>query len=223
MTHNPDEQRRKLLEQMQCQVKAGTTIFAEGDQTHDLYILLSGALEVRKNDNPIACINKPDTYFGEMSTLLGLPRTATVMAAEDSVIIKIPADKVIDFFNHSPALALKLSQILALRLHEMNTKQDKAGASVGHYPAVSLYERLICTPARRKFMTIYTEKPGGEMQMAELNSTLGIEPAEIGRILTDFEKAGLITTENSLIKFHEIDDQEFNRQLNLFASAQAVP
>ncbi|MBN1256497.1 MAG: Crp/Fnr family transcriptional regulator [Planctomycetes bacterium] len=223
MAQAQDEQRQKLLQQLQCKVKAGTTIFEEGDKSHDLYILLTGALEVRKNDNPIACIDKADTYFGEMSTLLGLPRTATVIAAEDSTLIKIPADKVIEFFNHSPSLALKLSQILALRLHEMNTRQENiAPGRISDNDAVSLYERLVCTPARRKFMRIYTENIGGEMPLADLNPALEVVPAEIGRIITDFEKAGLISTEGNTLRFHESDNEKFKRQLILFAGAQVT-
>jgi CRP-like cAMP-binding protein len=48
----------------------GKTIFLEGDASQDLYILVSGQLNVFKGNKKIAQITEKGSLFGEMSFLL---------------------------------------------------------------------------------------------------------------------------------------------------------
>ncbi|MFH0911453.1 MAG: Crp/Fnr family transcriptional regulator [Planctomycetota bacterium] len=216
-----EEKQRKLLDQLRCEVKKGDTVFQEGETSRSLYILLSGTVEIRRGEKVIATVREKDTYLGEMSTLLGVPRTATVVAAEDAALLCVPEERVVDFFTHSPALGLKLAKILAQRLQDMNEKQEAllASAVAPTYDAVATYERLTATPARREMLKLYGRVRGGDAPLSELATTLGVSPAEAGRIIEDFIRAGLAVAEGEAVRFPAPTDKALERQIALFRGA----
>ncbi|MGD9383869.1 MAG: cyclic nucleotide-binding domain-containing protein, partial [Desulfobacterales bacterium] len=61
----------------------GKVIFFEGDDTQDLFILVSGHIDILKGKKKIVEITEKGSLFGEMSFLLGTQRTATVKATND--------------------------------------------------------------------------------------------------------------------------------------------
>lgn len=75
------------------EIKAGTTLFNEGDCGDSIFIVVSGALDVLVKDENgkevlIARFIDND-FFGEFTFFSNLPRTATVRAAADSELIEI--------------------------------------------------------------------------------------------------------------------------------------
>jgi CRP-like cAMP-binding protein len=94
----------------------GETLFEEADEGGDLYVLLSGAVRVLKRGRQVAVIDAPGAYFGEMSVLLGVPRTATVVAADESRLLVVPKEHLTEFFGNTPHLALRIARGLAERL-----------------------------------------------------------------------------------------------------------
>lgn len=108
------------LREMVMSFPPNQVLFSEGDDSTEMYVLLSGKVEIMKNDTRIALVEENGSYLGELSTLLGVPRTATVRTLSRCECIVVSGDKVEEFFNGSPALALKLAKILADRLAKMN-------------------------------------------------------------------------------------------------------
>jgi PAS domain S-box-containing protein len=96
----------------------GEAIFLEGADSQDLYILVSGHLNVFKGHTKIAEIAEKGSLFGEMSFLLKAKRTATVKAAENVQAIRIPKDDIAAFLHDFPEVAGEISKILAKRLDE---------------------------------------------------------------------------------------------------------
>ena len=96
----------------------GDTLFSEGDESQDLYILVSGELEILKGNKRVATIHESGASFGEMSFLLGDKRTATVKATKEGKAIRIPAEQGERIFKTFPALAIEIPRILAQRLQE---------------------------------------------------------------------------------------------------------
>ena len=94
-------------------------IVHEGGRTGHLYVLIEGRLEVVKGDTVVATITEPGAVLGEMSVLLDQPHTATVRAAQDSVIYEI--DDAASFLRKQPAVALIIARMLAQRLNVANT------------------------------------------------------------------------------------------------------
>ena len=94
----------------------GQALFLEGDESQDLYVLISGELGVIKGDKLLATLVEPGSLFGEMSVLLGNKRTATVRALTDSEVFCIPADRVKEFLLKYPEAAQTITRLLAQRL-----------------------------------------------------------------------------------------------------------
>ena len=78
---------RKSIEQ---QYSAGAVVVRQGDPGDALCIVVSGSLEVRRNDRAVAELTRGD-YFGELSLIDGEPRSATVVALDDVVLLTLQA------------------------------------------------------------------------------------------------------------------------------------
>ena len=91
----------------------GTTLLKQGCYDPVLYILEWGAVEVTKDDVPLAVISQPGSIFGDLSALLDIPHTASVRTVEDSSFRVIPQANVA--FRSSPRLTLFIAQQLARR------------------------------------------------------------------------------------------------------------
>ncbi len=96
----------------------GDTLFMEGDESQDLYFLISGHLEILKGDKKISEITEPGALFGELSFLLGAKRTATVQAENEVRVLRIPKNEVPTFLKDFPVVAEKITEIVARRLDE---------------------------------------------------------------------------------------------------------
>ena len=99
----------------------GQTILTEGDPTNGWFVLLSGKVGVFKSDLTVAEISKPGTVIGELGFLLNIPRTATLIAQEPTMLlhVKVSLD---DLLAHHPHLAKKMMLMLADRL--VKTTED---------------------------------------------------------------------------------------------------
>lgn len=101
---------------------SGDVIFYEGEPSQEAYILLEGRLEVLKAGRKVAVISEPGTFVGEMATILNSPRTATVRALSEAVLLKLPATEFKTFLCQVPALAYQLAVNLAERLQETTAR-----------------------------------------------------------------------------------------------------
>jgi CRP-like cAMP-binding protein len=100
-------------------IAAGAEVLHEGGRTGHLLVLIEGRVEVVKGDTVVATISEPGAVLGEMSVLLDMPHTATVRAAQDSVIYEI--DDAASFLRQQPAVALFIARMLAQRLNVATT------------------------------------------------------------------------------------------------------
>jgi predicted acylesterase/phospholipase RssA/CRP-like cAMP-binding protein len=94
---------------------AGAELYRAGDFGDTLYVVESGRLLVRgaagEDDPPLHAV-LPGETVGELHLLRGGRRTATVVAAEDSVVAQLPAA----LFRRADAHALELPQPLLARV-----------------------------------------------------------------------------------------------------------
>jgi len=96
-------------------------IFYEGDESKDVYLLLSGEVEVLKAGIRIAVLSTPGTFFGEMSGLLGIPRSTTIRTATPTELIRIDHQTFENFLKAFPSLNYRLAVMLAERLQKTTT------------------------------------------------------------------------------------------------------
>jgi CRP-like cAMP-binding protein len=72
---------------------SGETIVKQGEEGQSMFVVLSGTVSVvlEPTREELARIQRGG-YFGEMSLLTGEPRSATVLAIGDVVVVEIVAD-----------------------------------------------------------------------------------------------------------------------------------
>ena len=68
----------------EVELQPGDAVVREGGGSGALWVLVSGALEVRKGDVVVNTITEPGALVGEISLLLGTDHGATVQATEPS-------------------------------------------------------------------------------------------------------------------------------------------
>lgn len=118
---------RQLAEYVHAyEVDAGTHIFPEGVQGNCMGLLVSGRIEVLKQDREgslqrIAVITAGKT-FGEMSLVDGLPYSATIGAMEKCIILLLTRHNFQECVQRHPTLGVKLlteiARLISLRLRQ---------------------------------------------------------------------------------------------------------
>ncbi|HEY3612163.1 MAG TPA: cyclic nucleotide-binding domain-containing protein [Gaiellales bacterium] len=93
---------------------AGETLVQAGTAGDAFYVVLDGeaAVDVPSGPIPLAA----GTFFGEMAIIDGAPRSATVTAVSDMVLLVIARDRFLALLESEPTVALALLTTLAGRL-----------------------------------------------------------------------------------------------------------
>ncbi len=112
ITKNPD------LAKYMTTFREGDILFLEGDESQDLYILVSGSIDILKGSKKINEISGPGSVFGEISFLLGGKRTATGKATDQVKALCIPKEKITSFLTEFPSVANRITKALAQRVNE---------------------------------------------------------------------------------------------------------
>lgn len=97
----------------------GDVLLQEQVRSKALYILVSGALEVRRQGIPVVVISDPGAVVGELGLLLDSPASADVVAVGATAVREIT--DVEDFFMRYPGFARYLATMLARRLWAIST------------------------------------------------------------------------------------------------------
>ena len=102
--------------------RQGELIVEEGRTANGLFIIVSGSAEVIKGlgasqPRTVAKLGAGEP-IGEMALLGEWPRSASVRALEDTECLGIDRWIFLDHLDKEPKLALRMLQILALRLAE---------------------------------------------------------------------------------------------------------
>ena len=101
--------------------QAGHIIFCEGDPGDAWFVMYRGAVEVLKHGaggEKRRAVIGPEECFGEMSILDGLPRSATIRATEDSVVLRVRRDAFGELLDDDHLVAYKLIHHMAILLAE---------------------------------------------------------------------------------------------------------
>ena len=94
---------------------ANAVLASEGDPAGGWYILVSGRVGVFKGSHKVSEFSQKGAVFGEISSILGNPRSATLVALEECEVLYVPAN-LDDLVKHHPAIAKKIITSLAERL-----------------------------------------------------------------------------------------------------------
>jgi CRP-like cAMP-binding protein len=122
------------------QVVGGETLIREGDPGDCLYVVAGGRLAVVVNspngtEHTVAEIGRGETV-GEMALLSGSPRSATVRAIRDSLLLKFSKASFDRMLERHPRTTMELARLIVLRLeqsiHGRATVRPRRQRSLSH-------------------------------------------------------------------------------------------
>ncbi len=105
-------------------LQRGDELFAEGDQSEELYVVVSGRVAIANQafdgrESVVALMEEGDV-FGEMPLFDGQGRSAAARALEPSTVIEIPYGPVRDLYDKDPAQLWRAVDMLTQRLRSMD-------------------------------------------------------------------------------------------------------
>ena len=100
-------------------IDAGHTLFVEGAPASNLYVILAGTANVRRNGRKIAQLG-PGDVAGELSVILGGPRTATLVAETPIEWLVLDRASLRQAIDEVPGLGWNILQAVAARLDQAN-------------------------------------------------------------------------------------------------------
>jgi small-conductance mechanosensitive channel/CRP-like cAMP-binding protein len=109
----------------------GEAMTRQGAIAHSLYVITQGSGEVFITENglqrTVATLHSGD-FFGEIALLTGAPRTATILALEDTVCYRLDQEGVHELLHSRPEIAEHISHVLARRKVELDAVRENLDA-----------------------------------------------------------------------------------------------
>ena len=115
----------------------GAIIFTEKSVESSMYIVVSGKVGIYANygkaNETLLTELEPGKYFGELAVIDGMPRSATAVAAEETVVTEIKSEDFEAFVRENPEKVIPIFQNLCNRLRELSNEYVDACAAVAEY------------------------------------------------------------------------------------------
>ena len=170
-------------------------IVSEDDETGSLYVLLSGRVKVFLSDaeGREVELNRlgPGEYFGEV-TLDGGPRSASVVALEETRCAVVHRNELLALIEREPELALHIVRKLARRVRALSE-------NVRSLALMDVYGRVA------RLLLELAEERDGRLVIAEalthkeIASRVGASREMISRIFSDLNEGGYLRKEGSAL------------------------
>ncbi len=102
-------------------LEEGIVIFKEGDLGKTMYIVLQGEILIHQNDKSLTTM-QPGDFFGEMSLIESLPRTASARTLVPSLLMEINENQFQEYFTVQPKALLAIMKTLSARSRKISSK-----------------------------------------------------------------------------------------------------
>ncbi len=122
-----DEELKKIADVLEeKEYEKGKIIFEEGSYGDTLYIIKEGKVEVKLKRGDLVLVLTElgeSSFFGELSLITDMPRSATCTALKDTVLFSLKKDHFWKIVEQEPRIGVKvrnLAEELADRITETN-------------------------------------------------------------------------------------------------------
>ncbi|MEE9336698.1 MAG: Crp/Fnr family transcriptional regulator [Methylococcaceae bacterium] len=174
-----------------------TFVFSEGDETSSMYILLSGKVRVFSCDSQgkevTLLVQTPVSYFGELALLSNEPRSASIVAVENTQCATIAQSDFNHWLLKHPDVALSLIQDLASTVRRLTNKVKQLALS-------NVYERTIQVlqemAVKEGDISVIKIKPTQQ----ELANMVGASREMVNKIMKELTKGGYIISKDKTLR-----------------------
>lgn len=170
---------------------AGTTIFEEGAEGREMFVLQEGKVRISKKVRDVEKVLadlSPGAFFGEMSILLNKPRSAKAVVLVDSKLLVIEPKTFEAMLKGNAEIAIRLIKILADRLQEADEQIENLllrddSSRVVHYLTRQADKKGKAVDGGGRFIT------GSKDQIA---SQTGTDPKHVNDVIEKLVKGNLL-------------------------------
>lgn len=182
-------------------------ILLENDWGGSVYFILSGWVKIRTynldgREVTLNIIGKGEV-FGEMAALEDVPRSTDVITLTPTKISSIPAQDFVELLNSEPLAGVRLAQLMAKRLRQVNRRLRLREADSVSRVADTL---LFLAEGQGKEGKEGMEIPN--LPHRELSSLSGLARETVTRVLAKLEKKSLIKREDDILCILDVQGLE---------------
>lgn len=144
----------------------GDIVVREGEETREMFVIRQGEIEILKQVGGHVvrlAVLKRGAFFGEMSLLEGLPRSATARAKGNTSLVVLRPGSLLLQIRRDPTFAFEMLQQMSRRIRQLNEQLvfKVASAEFGNRLARSAF---MMTAAAEYVATL----EGDEVEAAEV-------------------------------------------------------
>ena len=177
-------------------IPKNTILLNEGDESDFLCVILQGQVKVfvseENGKEVILNIQGPGEYFGELSLIDEVPRSASVITSKRSRIVFISRAEFETCLVDNPTLALKLIRSLTQRVRELTD-------IVKNLALHDVYGRVARTLLKLAHMQGGRLIVDQRLTHQEIANMVGASREMVSRILKDLHTGGYIEIKNKVI------------------------
>ena len=186
---------------------ANQVILLENDWGGSVYFIVDGYVKIRTynlegREVTLNILGKGE-LFGEMAALDEVPRSTDVITLTPTIIGSMPSQDFVTLLNTEPLAGVRLSQLMARRLRQVNRRLRLRESDSQSRVADTL---LFLAEGQGKQGASGTEVPN--LPHRELSSLSGLARETVTRVLTRLEKKGLIRRDPDFICIPDISALE---------------
>lgn len=191
-------------------------ILSEREAGSALFIIISGKVKISRisaedsDKEVILSILNPSDFFGEMSLLDGLERSATATAMDDSKIFIIQRNDFLTLLHEHPEVSITLLQEMTQRLRGAGMKIKALSLKDAEGKVAYVILQLADDIGKIKHGVVEIEKLPFQHELANM---AGTSRETISRTLHAFAKKGLIELEGSKLRI--VDYEKFKELYSL--------
>ncbi|MGB5960943.1 MAG: Crp/Fnr family transcriptional regulator [Coleofasciculaceae cyanobacterium] len=177
---------------------ANRVILLENDWGGSVYFIIDGWAKIRTynldgKEVTLNILGKGE-LFGEMAALDEVPRSTDVITLTETTIGSIPAQDFVQLIHNEPLAGVRLSQLMAKRLRQVNRRLRLRESDSTSRVADTL---LFLAEGQGKLRQQGTEIPN--LPHRELSSLSGLARETVTRVLTKLEKKNLIARDHDIM------------------------
>lgn len=189
----------------------GEVLFTEGETGDRLFVIVDGKIKLGQASGDgresLLAVLGPGEMFGELSMFDPGPRTATATALTDTRTLGMAHDKLREWLDGRPDLAMELLQALAQRLRRTN---DAMADLVFSDVPGRVAKALLDLKERFGVPTISGTLVTHDLTQEELAQLVGASRETVNKALADFVQRGWMRLESRSVLI--IDEERLARR-----------
>ncbi|XP_037081197.1 uncharacterized protein LOC119101913 [Pollicipes pollicipes] len=102
----------------------GETVIFAGDMGQEMYFIHRGICEIIDQEGTVTVCLGPGRFFGEVSVMYSIPRTATIRAQTNTDLFVLTKSDLQDVLENYPEIKREIERIAMARLHATGNRQS---------------------------------------------------------------------------------------------------